>query len=385
MAEGYATKRNFALLRELSAADAQLAERSMDQDEKRRRKAHDARAKALESAHQDAHRRLRDLVGKKDWASLRRTLRDQRLEMRDLLQPPKGIGRDYTQLNTARKRKADALLRKLGVNRQKLIGIGATLREQVQKISAQVSGTVVPGYHTANNLDTWMNLTPLHRSPLPWGMAPPAHDPNDPHRWSLFQPPFWSFPGSFVRVEGGGFRVNATQFSHPAVGHVGHNVIMELADADSTDVASADIDTRLGLMFEAVADGPLEIVIDAQNVRGTHDLKTRNEFGWSGTWTHQTNYLTAQVLHPDVPDRSLAAMSYFQNDDVETHAEETNLITGHHYFMHVLTTGTVLAGQSVAILVGTRNWETCFCDDVGYESETNFQWDIRSVEVRTRA
>ncbi len=382
MSEGYATKRNFALLRELSAADAQLAERAMDKDEKRRRKVDDTRAKALETAHEDAHRRLRDLVGKKDWASLRKAMREQRLEVRHLLQPPKGIGRDPAQLNTARKRKADALLRKLGVNRQKLIGIGSAFQKQVEKISAPVSGTIVPGYYTPNNIAKWMNLSPLNQAPLPWGVAPPVDDPNDPHRWFLFQPPFFSFPDSFVPVEGG-ISVSATHSSTPFAGYVGHDVSMRLGDADSLDVASADVDTRIGFIFEAVTNGPLEIIIDAQNASGTHYLKTRDEFGWSSTWTLQANYLTAQVLHPLVGDRLLAEMSSLDNKNIDT-TEHQALITGHHYFLHATTTGPVEAGQSVAILVGTHNWEKCVCNDVGYESDTSFHWTINSVQVRTR-
>ena len=383
MSKGYATKRNFAFLRELSAADAQLAERAMDQDEKRRRKVDDARAKALEAAQEDAHRRLRDLVGKKDWASLRKAMREQRLEVRHLLQPPKGIGRNPAQLNTARKRKADALLRELGVNRQKLIKIGSAFQEQVEKISTPVHGTVVPGYYTPNNIAKWTNLSSLNRAPLPWGVAPPVDDPNDPHRWFLFQPPFFSFPDSFVPVEGG-ISVSATHFSSAFAGYVGHDVSMRLGDGDSFDLASADVDTRVCLMFEAAANGPLEILIDAQNASGTHDLETRDEFGWSETWTHQANYLTAQVLHPLVGDRLLAEMSSFDNNDIETTEHQETLITGHHYFLHAATTGPVEAGQSVAILVGSHNWEKCVCNDVGYESDTSFHWTIRSVQVRTR-
>jgi hypothetical protein len=53
-----------------------LADRALDHYEERQRKAHDARAQELGDALEDARRRLRDLVGKKDWFSVRRAMRE---------------------------------------------------------------------------------------------------------------------------------------------------------------------------------------------------------------------------------------------------------------------------------------------------------------------
>lgn len=384
MSDGYATKRNLPLLREFSPKDAQLAERALDQSEKRHRKAHDARAQQLNNALEDAHRQLRDLVGKKDWLSLRRTMREQRLASRVLMQPPEGLSRDFAQLNKTRRRRGDVLLRELGIDRQKLTRIGSLLRERVQEIVAPAVGKVAPGYYMPNNIAKWTDSSPLHRLPLPWGVAPPVDDPNDPHRWFLFRPPFWSFPDRFAPVGSDGFEVSATQSSEAFAGYVGHDVRMNLDDADSFDFASAEVDTRMYFIFEVLADGAVEILIDAQNATGTHDLETRDEWGWSETWTDQTNYLSVHVLHPNVPEPSLAAMSHFHDEDISTTVHREYLIPGQHYFAHLISAGTVTPGQSVAILVGTHNFEICRANDVGYHSDTSFHWLIKSVEVRIR-
>jgi hypothetical protein len=323
-------------------------------------------------------------VGKKDWSLVRRAMREQRVRLRDMLQPPEGIGRDYARLDKARKRKVDAVLKEIGISRMELIRIGAAFQERVQKVAPAANGNVVPGYYMPNNIAKWTDLSPLHRLPLPWGVVAPVDDPNDPHRWFLFRPPFWDFPDRFVHVESDGFGVSATHSSHAFAGYVGHDVTMNLDDADSYDFAQALVDTRMGFIFEVLADGLVEVLIDAQNATGTHDLKTRDEWGWSETSTSQTNYLIAHVLHPNVPEPSLAEMSNFYDDDIETTVHRENLIPGEHYFAHFISAGTVAAGQSIAILVGTHNFEICSANDVGYHSDTSFHWLIRSVEVRIR-
>jgi len=44
----------------------------------------------------------------------------------------------------------------------------------------------------------------------------------------------------------------------------------------------------------------------------------------------------------------------------------------------------VPAGGAVGILVETRDWEICACNDTGYDTSTSFVWIINSAEVRVR-
>ncbi len=85
MSDSYSTKRNFPFLSEFSPKDARLAERAASHGEERQCKAYDAHAQKARDIAEDARRRLRDLVGKRGWDSLRESMRYRRLAFRDLL------------------------------------------------------------------------------------------------------------------------------------------------------------------------------------------------------------------------------------------------------------------------------------------------------------
>ena len=371
----HATRRNRSLLRELSASDAQLTERALEQREKQQRKVLDAHARAIEDAYDDAERQLSTLVGKKELPALRSALRDQNLAMRNLLQPPKGLGRDLSALTAARKRKGDALLKEFGISRDKLKKISAGLQKRAPKI-ALPTGTVAPGFHTQSNLAQWTKLSPLHVVPIPWGVVPADLGP-----FSLFRPPFIDWPDHFDSSVFGG-SVSRTHYSHAFAGYVGQDARMTV-DGDPYASAGMIVETRMAFIYEVPEDGPLEIIVDATNATGTHDIRTENQWGWSDTNAEQINYLSIEVLHRDVTP-FYAEMSRFTNTDEETTAHYESLIPGHHYFAHSLTNGALTGGRSVVILVGTSNLENCKCDDVRFNGETYFHWLIKSVEVRVR-
>lgn len=381
MSDRDAIRRSRSLLRELSASDAQLAERALEQDEKRRRKILDAQARDIENAEDDAERRLSTLVGKRELPALRRALRDEHLKVRGLLQPPKGLGRDPSQLNAARKRKGDALLKEFGVRRDKLKKISATFQKRAPKIATPF-GKVVPGFHTRSNLAQWTKLSPLHLTPLPWGAIPPLA-PADPGPFSLFRPPFFDWPDRFEKSQSNDTSVSRQHFSHAFAGYVGHDTSMTV-DGDPFAGAGMVVETRMGFIFDAPAAGPLEIIVDATNATGTHDIRTTNEWGWSDTDAEQINYLQVEVLHSNVPEYFLAEMSKLTNRDELTTKHHETLIPGDHYYAHFVGSRPVTAGRSVVILVGTGNLENCKCDDVRFDSDTYFHWLIKSVEVRVR-
>jgi hypothetical protein len=135
-------------------------------------------------------------------------------------------------------------------------------------------GQMVPGYNLPNNLAKWMDLSTLHQRPLPWGELPPDEGSEDPYRWFLFRPPFLGFHFSFVPVASASFRVDRTHNLHPFAGFVGQDVTMDLDDAGDEEYAEAVADTQIAFGFEALAAGRVEVLVDAQNANGTHDLRT---------------------------------------------------------------------------------------------------------------
>jgi hypothetical protein len=277
------------------------------------------------------------------------------------------------------------LLKEFGVNRDKLKKIGADFQRRVQKIGAPVVGKVVPGFHTQSNIAQWMKLSPLHASPLPWGVAPPIVRPGDPGQFSLFKPPFFDWPDRFTS-EVDVFEVTRTHASHAFAGYVGHDISISGSPGlfGGTAIAQVSVDTRMGFIFDIPADGQLEVIVDATNATGEHYLRTTDDWGWSHTSTGQANFLSVHVLHPNLPDPFLAEMSRLKSSDVSTTLRVETLIPGQHYYTHFVSSGAVTAGRSVVILVGHHNSESCFAHHVGYDSDTYFHWLIRSVEVRVR-
>jgi hypothetical protein len=380
----YYTTRSLPFLTDFSARSRELAERAAKQQEERQRKAHESRGRKSDEALEDLRRQLHNLLGSRKSAELREAIRRERLAFCDLLQPPAGLDRDYAKHKKASKRKIDALLRKLGVSQKKMEKIGKEFHEKVEKILSPVDGKVVPGYSLPNNLDTWTRLSPLHRYPLTWGIEPPPPDPNDPHRWFLFRPPFFGFLFRFVPQATSHFVVDRLLFLHPSAGLVGNEVTMDASDPGDFGAASGTAEAQIAFGFEAPTAGLVEVLIDAQCSIGTHNIEIEDNFGFSNAWTYQKNFLMMNVLHPNVPEPSLSLMSNASadtgGDDVSVHRE--NLTRGQHYFAHLFSAGPVPAGQSVVVTVGTRTFDIARANDMELHSRSNFQWFINSVEVR---
>jgi len=380
----YYTTRNLPFLMDFSARYRELAQKAFSNQEGRRRKVNESRGQKADELMEDLRRQLHDLLGAKKLAELREAMKHERLRFRDLWQPPAGLDLDYRKENKARKRRLDALVRKLGTSPEKLRKIGRESEERLREILTAADGKVAPGYNLPKNLDKWTNLSPLHKFPLPWGTLAPDDDPSDPHRWFLFRPPFFGFLFRFVPQASDNFRADRLLFLDPSSGLVGNEATMDCGDAGDFDYASATAEAQIAFGFEAPTAGLVEVLIDAQSTIGTHDLRMEDEWGWSESWTNQNNYLMMNVLHPNVPEPSLSLMSNFyaefDGDDSTQHRE--NLTRGQHYFAQLFSAGPVPGGQSVVVTVGTRTFDISRANDVEVHSKSNFQWFINSVEVR---
>jgi hypothetical protein len=378
------TSHALRFLTDFSERDRQLAERALRQQQERRRKADESRARKADELVERLRRELSDLLGARKLGELRDAMKRERLAFRDLWQPPVDPDRDYRKENRARKRRIDALLRKLEASPEQLREIGARSDQALRETLAATDGEVAPGYSLANHLDRWTSLSPLHALPLPWGTLAPVDDPSDPHRWFLFRPPFFGFLFDFAPQASDNFRVDRLLFLEPPTGLVGNEATMDCGDAGDFDYASATAESQIAFGFEAPTTGLVEVLIDAQSTIGTHDLRMEDEWGWSESWTNQNNYLMMNVLHPNVPEPSLSLMSNFyvefDGDDSTEHRE--NLVRGQHYFAQLFSAGPVPGGQSVVVTVGTRTFDISRANDVEVHSRSHFQWFINSVEVR---
>lgn len=330
----------------------------------------------------DCHRQLEKALGRENYKSLRKFMHAESLGLRTLLQPPSGLKTNFETANAARRRKAGAFLRKLKIDNDRLAKIGQSFHEGIADALALPKEKTVEGYGMAGNLKKWQSLSPLHKFPLPWGVFV-DFDLSDPHRWFLLRPPFFGFNFGFLPVNNSNFTVDREHILHPPTGLVGIVGTMDDGDAGDFDYASLDAFSEIAFGFEAPATGLVEVLIDAQSTIGTHDLRTEDEWGWSNSTTHQTNFLKLDVLHPNVPEPSYAQMSSFSfktDDDHIVHREY--LVRGQHYFAHLFSSGPVPAGQHVVITAGTRSFDISGANDVEIHSRSHFEWFINSVEVR---
>lgn len=198
MPDCYYTTRNLPFLRGFSARDRELAQKTFSNQEGWRRKANESRGRKADELIEGLRRQLHDLLGAKKLAELREAMKHERHRFRDLWQPPAGFDLDYRKENKARKRRLDALVRKLGTSPEELREIGRAPEERLREILTDADGKVAPGYNLPKNLDKWTSLSPLHEFPLPWGALAPDDAPSDPHRWFFSGRRFSGFSsGSF--------------------------------------------------------------------------------------------------------------------------------------------------------------------------------------------
>jgi len=385
MPHSYSTTRSSPFVTNFSTKDRQTAERAFSKQDEQRRKSNESRAQKADQLAEGVHRQLHNLLGARKYAALREGIQRERLAFRDLFQPPQGLNRDYAKQRKASKQRIDALLRKLGASRPKVRKIVSAADAKLEALLIPDDRKVVSGFNLPNNLSKWTKLSPLHNFPLPWGpIVQLEEDPNNPHRWFLFQPPFFGFLFSDDIITTGDFRADRLLYLHPPSGLVGNECTMDLDDAGDWNVAHVIGEAQIAFAFTPPVAGLIEVLIDAQSTIGTHNLAIEDEFGFSSAWCNQHNYLMMNVLHPNVPEHSLALMSTLSKatggDDLT--AGQSNLTRGQHYFAQLFSSGPVPAGQSVIITVGTRAFDICYSNDMELHSRTNFQWFISSVEVR---
>ncbi|KAE8763537.1 hypothetical protein [Georgenia thermotolerans] len=348
----------------------------------RRRRAAESRAAEARSLTAELEHRLAQMLGGDGVGQLRRAMRQERVAFRDLLEPPGGLWLDRDAAAAARKARVGAVLARLGARPEAVRELGRETAPRWRAIVGMVPDRSTPGHTVRHDVDTWLGLSPFHAYPLPWGKLPDGVV-FDPHGWELFRPPFFGFLFSFEHQASAHFRVDREHVLAPAVGLVGQVGTMDCDDADDWDLADIEVETQVAVGFVPPTTGVVEVLIDAQALVGTHDLEVKDEWGFSTHWTYQKNYLMADVLHPNVPESSLALMSEFHSDTEDDNTfHQENLVSGQHYYAQLYSTGPVPAGQQVVVTAGTRTFDITRADDMEVHSRTEFRWFVSSIEIR---
>lgn len=384
MSHSHRSDSHLPILSSLSTADRSTLDRALAGRAKRRQR--DAAARAAQAEHlvDDAQRRLRNLIGARAQAQFQSDLQRERVALRDALQPPGGLTRDRARLRAKGRRAVDGLIRRLGTSRAK---VRAVLDSAAAKLESTVDTTAQgAGCHLGHHRKRWDALSPLHRFPMPWGDRIPdlGFDPNDPHRWFLFQPPFFGFLFHEELFTSGDFRANRVMLLHPPSGLVGNQCTMDLDDAGNWNVASVVGEAQIAVAFTPPVTGVIEVLIDAQCTIDSHAIHIEDEFGFSNAWCHHNSALMMDVLHPNVPSPTVAAMARtrLESDGDDTSQVTSILTAGQHYFAQMFATGPVQAGQTVIVTAGARSTDVTYSNDMELHSRSDCQWFISSLEIR---
>src|SRR5262245_44695521 len=382
MPNNYSTTRSFPFLPSMSTKARQLADRAFSEQEDRRRKASAARARRIEQLSEQVQRQLRGAVGAREYARLRDAIRAERLAFRHRFEPPEGLRRDHTKEKNAGRKRVDALLKKAVPDRARLTEIVRAAGAKSEAVISPDTGPAVSGFNLRKHFAKWTELSPLHQFPLPWGPPVPIDDPNDPHRWFVFTPPFFGFLFSqdFVATEN--FRVDRLLFLDPPSGLVGNEATMDCEDAGDFDIAHVIGDSQIAVSFTPPAAGLIEVLIDAQSASFLHHIEITDEWGFSNAFVEQSNHLMMNVLHPNVPQPSTALMSTVRrsSDGEDLFADEERLGSGAHYFAQLISSGPVPANQPVIVTAGTRTIDVSHANDMEVHSRSNFKSLINSLE-----
>ena len=384
MPNTHSATRSLPFMMNFSPRERQTAEAAFKKRHDAGRSANQSRAGKVEAISDAVERQLHTVLGARKFEALREGLLQERLGLVELMQPPGGLKRDFVKVKAAGRKRADALIRKLGINRAKINRIISAADAKLESSLLPDHRKVASGFNLRGNLSKWQKLSPLHNFALPWGQFEQVEDPNDPHRWFLFQPPFFGFLFDENIITSSHFVGNRLMFLHPPSGLVGNECTMDASSTNNYDAAGVAAEAQIAFAFRPPVAGLIEVLIDAQSTIGTHSVRIEDEFGGSNAWCHQNNYLMMDVLHPNVPVHSLAHMSGMsrETDGDDLTAGEENLARGQHFFAQLLSSGPVPAGQNVIITVGTRTDDIARANDMELHSRSNFQWFISSVEVR---
>lgn len=244
----------FPNLEGFSAEDRAALDKATKARAQRTRKIVEASSAKAEQIVDEMRGRVHDLLGPANSAGLRAAMAAERLRFSDLMQPPGGLTVDRAKAGQARKRKVDALVRKFGAATDQLRRIGEEAQARLEEALAMPDGKITQGFHLETNRAKWLELSPLHEYPLPWGL------PDDPVEggWSVFRPPFFGFMFRRSIQATSAFVCGYEHILDPGAGHFGQIVTMDGSDVGDYGAASVTVDTSIAFGYTAPSTGLIE-------------------------------------------------------------------------------------------------------------------------------
>ena len=324
--------------------------------ERRAAESHSQNVKAFVSAVESKRKKLISLLGTENHFALEQFKEELRLEAFNQLRPPHGLEGSRAEFVRNRTRRVSSFLSKRGIKPEVVRDVVAHLFEGVTlKSDVKITGSF--------QLDT-------------------IAQPPDENPWQTFAPPY---TGDFAGYQEGanGYRINRMSLADTIAGQVGLQVTLDDTNSGEIDYGFVNAGSVIAIWFHAPIAGLVEVVIDAQCGEARHELRVKNQWGFSDCETTQRHYLMAQVMNPNIrqPSYSLASEFTHSGDDDESF-DEHHLIAGQNVRARLISDGAMRAGEDSLIKVGCWTEDHSNANDMEVHSRSTFVWFLKRVHVR---
>ena len=352
-------------LERLSRRDRALALKAIEAEAARERAENERRRAAIERLSEQHRQAVRGLVSEQQARELAVAARREQLALRGLRRTPGSDPRDVERAVREGRKRLGRHARELRVDLARLRDLGAARARRLSKLTDPAEAGVTAGRVKFGFMDT--------------AGAPPHLDPPD----AVVYPPFLFGVQYHHSDTSDDFTVDLDWEIDESIGRITTRSRMRCPDAGFwNDYATGWVEADLVFVYTAPATGRLSAVVEATNLEGTSRVSLENEFGFSSSETHLRNYMTLRVYHPATPGESFAEMSHLESRGTDGSTSENRYYPGSTYLATLESNGTVEAGDTFFVAVGTRNSDRSVTDDVSVETSSDFSWVIRSIELR---
>jgi hypothetical protein len=352
-------------LERLPRRDRPLALEAIDAEVARERAENEKRRAAVERVAEEYRRAVHDLVGEKKARGLSAAARRERAALRVLSRTPGVAPRDLERAVRDGRKRLARVARELGVDLKRLRILGEARGRRFARLTGPPAAAVTTGRLVEGILGT--------------GGGRPHLIPPD----ATVAPPFVIGLMYYNTDSSEGFSVGYDWEIDEISGKVTARTWMRCPDADwQNDYGSVWVDAVQVFQYTAPRTGRLSVIVEAINLESRSEIALVDEFGFSGSHTHLRNYMTLRVCHPATPGVSFAEMSHLERSGTSGTVAQSNYSPGSTYLAPLISNGTVQAGDTFFLAIGTRNSDTSTTDDVEVATTSDFSWLIRSIELR---
>lgn len=319
-----------------------------------------------------ARKEMQAAIGARRAALLADAIAGRRERLRRELEAARDAGvalDEVRKLGARRRRETAAILKRLGIDADRLRRISLRARRRADRLLAEPSRR---GKRPAGRLvlpdDVPADIRALKSNP-----------------WTVKSPPFPGWWWWFDHLNAADFGMSFDHFTSKDTGMAGVRSAITTYDASDIDIGIYDITTSVGFWYKTPAVGLIEVWIKAQCANARHWCWLDDEWGVSDSTVRQKNYLTLRVWDDSAATWggfSRVLMSHFFEEGQTDGTWNIQWLTnGGTYWGHLFSDLSYPKNKWVWISAGTRNWNYVYTNDVEVESSFDTRWFIAQVLV----